>query len=293
MYDQYSQFMRESLNCSAGTENIFKALFNMSNMRNANLIFDTLIINALTITRNCLTKDHLVIDDVKGKIVNDVNQLLMYFSQYISSPNIAPYIDTPYIIIYNPTYRIAAINARKLTDTNRRIMEFTNNIFKSICTNPPYIHEMDNCKLYGITAGTRDYVHKDIIKFIQETCNIHARKLSTRRYLLVSHCAMDFHIADSFKDRLILLESYTGALKHPNEFGKKVFKEPGIPFNKYTHTLLGDDTHVKQLAYRADKKKIYAIAKQNRWDIKPLASIRTDIKNSGIIPIELVTTFNF
>lgn len=92
--------------------------------------------------------------------------------------------------------------------------------------------------------------------------------LSFRVPLLVSHVPSDFHMYRSF-NHFTILESYTGAFKHKRDLGVKVFGSNSIPFNKYTHLLLGDKWYLKQQVDDNTKKLIEQKASSENWNILP------------------------
>jgi len=85
---------------------------------------------------------------------------------------------------------------------------------------------------------------------------------------LISHVPLDFHLYRVF-DEFTLLESYTGAFKTKKDLGKKVFQIDSIPFNKYTHLLLGDKWYLTQLVDNKTKKLIKEKAERESWNVLP------------------------
>ena len=98
---------------------------------------------------------------------------------------------------------------------------------------------------------------------------------------MVSHVPLDFHVYRSFKE-FTLLESYTGAFKTVRDLGKKVFQLDSVPFNKYTHLLLGDKWYLKQLVDNKTKKLINERASKENWSVLPDKAILKSLLDMNI-----------
>ena len=65
------------------------------------------------------------------------------------------------------------------------------------------------------------------------------------------------------------VQSYTGKFKTHKDFGSKVFGDSNIPFNKYTHLLLGDKWYLKSLLDNKTKKSLIERATREHWALLP------------------------
>ena len=291
-YHQDEEVKNKEYDCSMGLSNVLKSITVLSRMRaDERKIFDVIIINALTMIRNCYDKRKTEVQ-IKADISKDINTLLDYVKIYFSEQKLS--VEKPSIIVYLPRYTLPDKFMRNVnTEKDMLISRIAKDVFGKRCKQT--IEEMDfgACKIFFIEAGIGQLPYKTIYKVISSRCNTGVIKLMNRRYLLVSHCPLDFHLQNDLGNKLFLLESYTGTLKSVQEFGKKVFKEDHVPFNQYTHLLLGDNVHVKPQVHRKDKQKILQEASKKLWDKKPLAVVLSDIRRLNVIPAELLTSIKF
>lgn len=115
----------------------------------------------------------------------------------------------------------------------------------------------------------------------------HKDRLRFRKTLMVSHVPLDFHLYRVFKD-FTILESYTGNLKTIKQFGKKVFDDEAIPFNKYTHLVLGDKWYLKCHLDRKSKKELKQLAVAEHWALMPDISVAESLIKHKTVPKELI-----
>lgn len=291
-YHQKDEDKNKEYDCSMGLSNLLKSITILARMRaDERKIFDVIIINALTMIRNCYDKRKTEMQ-IKSDISKDINTLLDYVKIYFSEQKSS--VEKPSIIVYLPRYTLPDKFMRNTnTEKDMLVSRIAKDVFGKRCTQT--INEMDfgTCKIYFIEAGIGQLPYKTIYKVITSRCNTGVIKLMNRRYLLVSHCPLDFHLQNDLGNKLFLLESYTGNIKSTQDFGKKVFKEDHMPFNQYTHLLLGDSVHVKPQVHRKDKQKIIQEASKNLWDKKPQAVVLSDIRRLNVIPTELLTSIKF
>lgn len=86
--------------------------------------------------------------------------------------------------------------------------------------------------------------------------------------MMVSHIPLDFHLFRYFSN-LQLVESYTGNMKMYNQLGKKVFGTEDIPFNKYTHLLLGDKWYMQPIINAKQRNTLKEAAIREKWKLQP------------------------
>lgn len=108
--------------------------------------------------------------------------------------------------------------------------------------------------------------------------------LPYRSTLLISHVPLDFHFYRTFKD-FMLLESYTGNFKTLPDLGKKVFGDAALPFNKYTHLLLGDKWYLKNQVENKFKKQLIDRASTENWSLLPEKRVWESMVKMGL-PIQ-------
>ncbi len=113
-------------------------------------------------------------------------------------------------------------------------------------------------------CADKQWPHRELVNSLADKYP----RISFRNTLLISHVPLDFHLYKVF-DNFTVLESYTGSFKHQRDFGNKVFGNSAIPFNKYTHLLLGDKWYLKQQVDDNTKKLIEQKASSENWNILP------------------------
>lgn len=254
--------------------------------------FDVFIINAMTLVRNCYDKK-LNINNIFLNIKKDLDVLMRYIQLYFIEQKNG--IEKPYVIVYLPIYNLPKNYLRQLSPDKLAISNIALQFFKKMCTNPPQISNMiDDCGLaYSILVGKNNLPHRELGQIITNKLDKGVMRILHRRYLLISHVYLDFHLQNILGNKLYILESYTGKIKTVQDLGEKIFKDPYVPFNQYTHLLLGDNTLIKPMVYRSEKKKVLEVAKANHWNNKPVTLILNDIRRLNIVPMTFLTFLKF
>ena len=119
---------------------------------------------------------------------------------------------------------------------------------------------------------------------------IHAiqRMHNKRKIYLISHSPIDFHICEKLKS-VNILESYTGKTIDISRLGMKVFKQESIPFNQFTHVMLGDKEQFISPMSRSEKKRFIQLSVDDRWNLKTKYQIEGSIKRNGFkLPFRLI-----
>lgn len=270
------------LDSSIGVSNILNSLAILSQMK-PKPIWDTVLINVMTLIRNNLDKDKTdakIIENVKI----DISMLITYFSEYFSMDT----PDSPYIIFYLPTYsKIPLLHKRKLNATTSRIEDILKKLEKEVNGD---IEELDQktFKIYTVKVGRLHFPHVQLKNHIDKF-NFGKQRIMNRRYVLISHCPLDYHITRYIKNTQIF-ESYTGKIKNIEQIGKRLFDSSAIPFNKYTHILFGDKVNLYPIVKRKDKQRMLESAIRMQWIRKTESMILNDIKSLNIIPVDMLTS---
>lgn len=261
---------------SLGTQSLVDALGRFD-PKNDLYIWDTTIINIGTIVRNNLSKDKTDQEIIKGTL-SDLSTISTSIYHYLKDNRIA---DTPYMVLFIPNYiRLNPLFKRKLSPSEERVEKILSRLSMEINDKKHGDKRMYfDMPMYFMLAGNDvvlPYRHVvDRINVINsETQGI--RRVSTRKYMLISNVALDYYLFKLFRN-VKLFECFTGLVKEEKELGKKVFKEDGIPFNLYTHALFGDSTKVKPLVSHGKKSKFIELAHKERWGLKQDTSIRSSI----------------
>ena len=242
-------------------------------------VWDLFLVNIETIVRDQAKSDN--VEELVNQVIVDCQTLVQYFEAYCTNSAVMCYKVTPLICFYFGHYKNipqAYLKEKLPKGTEERIM-IAQQVMEKLRTNvlqsngiPIFVYEE------GLEKGT--WPHIELLKDLHETKinNQPITDLQYRKVLLISHIPLDFDLYTRFAE-FTLLESYTGNLKSVRQFGKKVFNNENIPFNKYTHLLFGDKWYLKSPLSRKDKQNILVQAEKEHWFIISLKDMRTKLIN--------------
>lgn len=243
------------------------------------------LINVETIIRDRKEKDVTPEAMAKG-VITDCTVLAQYIAAYCRYTLPAKLNLRPLICFYLPHYeQIPALYLRKKlpkgTEERWHIRGLVENILNKEGF-PARFEETDViCSVPEHCLG-QQWPHKELLKDLVTTQD----GIRYRKVLMVSHVPLDFHLYRTFAD-FSLLESFTGAIKQPKQFGKKVFGDDAIPFNKYTHLLLGDKWYLEPQIKGAAKKTLKEMALRQRWSLLPDKAIAEALVGARVAIPEL------
>ena len=276
--------------CSMGLSKILESISVASMYRDdRQQTFDVVLMNAWTFARNCFDKKLSRVDVIRN-MQKDMALFIQYVQVYFTDQKAL--VEKPYICIYLPTYNIRDVYLRPETEEKRLIREYSEQYFKTVCTTTPKVSDLGSCYIYTARVGTNLLPHRDL-QALMTKWDKGVTRPTQRRYLLISHIPLDFHLQLALQNKLYILESYTGKIKSIKDLGQKVFKEDYVSFNQYTHLLFGDRVMIKPLIARGLKKKVLEIAKKKRWDTRPQSLILSDIKHIPEIPVDVLLGMKF
>lgn len=260
---------------SLGTQGILDAISRWD--RNYNNVWDTTLINIATMLRNNLDKN-LSDNEIIARTYKDIGILTYSIYHYLTN---IQNISAPYIILYCPNYdKIPHLYRRKLSPSEERLEKLMVNIKKEISDKKNGDMEiLFDMPIYSMIVGNNSkYPHMHLYDIINKlNVNIkNIKKIMTRRYMLISHTAMDFYLFKYLRN-VKLLECFTGSIKVEKDLGYKVFKEQGIPFNDYTHLLFGDSTRIRPVVLRNKRREYIELAHRESWHLKTPAQIKSSI----------------
>ena len=242
-------------------------------------VWDLFLVNIETIVRDQAKSDN--VEDIVNKVIVDCQTLVQYFEAYCTNSAVMCYKVTPLICFYFGHYKNipqAYLREKLPKGTEERIM-ISKQVMERLKVNPL---QSNSIPIFVYEEGLEKGVwpHIELLKDLHETKinNQPITDLQYRKVLLISHIPLDFDLYTRFAE-FTLLESYTGNLKSVRQFGKKVFNNENIPFNKYTHLLFGDKWYLKSPLSRKDKQNILAQAEKEQWFIISLKDMRTKLIN--------------
>ena len=255
----------ENLRVSYGVASILNTFATLSSQarRPAWQIY---LINVETLIRNRKENNNSIVS--ANDVLNDMQILQQYISSYnrINLSSVQKKY-TPYIVFYFPQYKVIPHDylRTKLPKGTEERWKLQDAIL-DIVRNKSMPEAIDTTQILYISSGSSKSVwpHKDLLKDIRSV-------ISGSQYapcLMISHVPLDFHLYRYFND-FTLLESYTGVLKKCTVFGKKVFGDDAIPFNKYTHLSFGDKWYMNGLASFSVRRQIKERALKEHWKLLP------------------------
>ena len=246
--------------------------------------FDTIVVNVATLIRNRVRKE-LVFDEkdtaknkqmkfntlyteTKSELTELITELTLALQQ-LKMRNAA-------IVVYCPDYLKSIPIAALREQTATRVVQnevATRMAIEILPAMTGAAKAMNDINVYQLAMISNVIPWKILARSIMAI-------RSTHHLLLVSHQPVDFHIGQRFKD-LLVVESYTGKLKSVKELGDKVFDNDPVPFIPCTHSLLGDSHLILSPWATKEKKELYALAENERWQIKTAEYVRQSVMRHG------------
>lgn len=244
--------------------------------------WDMFLLNGATIFRNNFDpkkSQAQIYEDFQS----DCEMFTLYYEAYLSF--CAPPGTRIPIVVYIPDYSaIPATIAREASpreiEMSRAFMVFQAAQVKlgaRLLSAGPFTDR------WIIPAGSRQRMpQRDLVDWIHK--GISAKQLGSFRWGasvgMVTHCAVDLHMHVKVP-RMSLLESYTGIIKPPNQFGTKLVNDKGVlvPFNKLTHRIFGDPIHIRPAVTGRKRTELKKMAVANNWFRKSDTAIYQDVRS--------------
>lgn len=194
-----------------------------------------LLINGMTIIRNCYDKDKTD-RDIIAQFIFDLEKINYYFDNYAQGESILLVYFQPGIYEYlNENIRRTVTKSREDYCRLCILLMSSNNLeFGKI--------KRMNSSGYSTAYAT---VFKNTFSYMYLPNIIRSIHQGNKKIWLVSHCPIDYFILNQLDTEII--SSHTGNIVTRNDLGKRVFGEEDIPFNKTTYKLFGDKEFVKPL----------------------------------------------
>lgn len=258
--------------------------------------WDYVLINVATLCRNNITKELNEKDVIMEGGLDGVALKGALRNYWNHNPKTPKHTE---IIEYIPDYEcLPLLYRRPETKSSQQLKSISKYLKEFLLKDSPTGIKKETENTTVMVAGSsKSYPYQDILKYIHKSRDTKDQiksffGLNNLRIAMLSHCALDWHIGFYVKE-FHLLESFTGNIKGMTNLGEKLFKEPFIPFNKATHILFGDSTHVKALAQRKNKQLILDAAKKARWYAKSESGIIDDICKTLVVPKSIITQAKF
>lgn len=277
-----------------GTDSLIK-VFNGLPSKTSDNIFDTILVNVSTIVRNNSTLDRDN-SEIKKYTEDDVVNLIKAIVAY--QEEMGRMLTNPMIVFYLPDYSwIPEMHQRKPSPLKVKINTVVEQLMKddNIRTKKQIRSHQGNSTIYELFAGGKtELPHQSISKFIGRINTLSHIDPATQltKYLLISHCPMDYHLLLLYR-RMMILESFTGELIPPKRLGFKVFKNNFVPFNSVTHLLFGDPVQLLPMAKRKNRKIIMEQAAREQWYVRTPYEIAQMVGRTGQVDARILTYLKF
>jgi hypothetical protein len=219
----------------------------------------------MTIIRNCYDSN-LSDEEIISRVNNELELLKSYIISYNES-----FIESSDILFYVPNYNGLSIHKRSIKGNKARIEQLTQSLGKMLPNRLTNIYNTNKTRIF-VDAFDASFPQFNIYKFIMNN----TKKGSSSDVLLISHCALDWHLYQLIFHTEVL-ESFTGNIINYKQFGEKIFKNKFIPFNKYTHLVFGDSLLVNPILKRKEKQLALEVAETRKWHIRTESEIKTDL----------------
>lgn len=262
----------------------------------AGFFIDTILINLGTLLRNRIEKigDNYeqgtsayekMITTSANTMVEGVAKELQEFIRTIVQAYSNTKIEKPYLLFYCPAYeRILPLAMLRSINGQRKMLQqavdrMIQEIQKSGLNRDVVV---DQLTIRYLPMIEKTSVPRTLVNV--------ARSLKNRQQvIMVSHQAIDWHICDVIRN-MVLLESHTGKVKKPDQFGEKAFGVD-LPFLPSTHAALGDKTLIQPAVSGKIKDELLALAESQKWSIRTSEYISSSIRSKGWITLTAESFF--
>lgn len=271
--------LANDFNCSYGTYGIINALTSDINKK---FRWNTIIVNIVTIMRNCYMKD-ISYKDLLLKMQTDIETINLYTDSYVNGK----YPATVYYYFPEYLYCLVLSLYRKMTKQNEAVYELYAKLYNSFV---PYV-EGDSSKhlpIFDLMSSITE--NKEIKSFYTIPPKIPAislfKECQTKRNIrpcLISHYEIDYHLKAFFYNLSIILSFSGRVLANNRDITNKLYKSNIIRFNKYSHYLFGDSTLVKSHISRADKKRLKEFSLRENWALLTDHALYKRLKQYNLI----------
>lgn len=241
------------------------------------------LINVETIIRDC--KNSGSEEGIAKITLRDCTVLAQYIANYARLSKPAGLKEHPVIVFYLGHYEnIPRIYLREKFPAGTEVRWGIRDEIEEILKNEGFAAGFEDAEIVFTVVGSKGgWPHKELAKDLSSRIEM----LRYRKVLMISHVPLDFHLYRLFSKGFNILESYTGAIKSPNQFGQKVFNNDVIPFTKYTHLLYGDKYYLKSLITTKQKRELREVATREHWSILPEKSVLQSLVRLRPVQTEL------
>ena len=284
----------ENSKYSLGTTPIYNTLLREITKRNSPV--EVVMINVSTLLRNCSSNEDVkqILEEEKRlnretnrpskQLINDTkNEIQVLFDDIVEMFRSNNTIINPTLIVYFCDYKnIIPHSQYREPSHGKRVLTVAEDILlSSMAPDKRKVTRPHDVSLVELPIGKGKFPH---ILLADELGLIN----NTHRVAHITHHPIDYHIYKYTADYR-LIQSFTGNILRPKDLGSKVFNNQSVPFNVYTHAVLGDNVDIKSSLSISTKRQLMDLAKKEHWgDIHTADWVRDRLKEVGIhIPFEI------
>lgn len=264
---------------TVGTKSFLTSLESAMNSREYPI--DTVILNLGTIVRNGLAneavKEAIDYDKKRGVETDRPSEILFEESkkemintiQYIAQLlNNAGLVHNPAIITYHANYsRCIAPEIYRKPAPSKRVQCLADEFVRGkLIKGKRKTSTIGKTTLIEIPMNDSFCPWRYFIEELKYLKNEHC-------VAMISSHPVDYHIGQMCRSFRVF-RSYTGESIWYKNLGLKVFDTDLVPFNVYTHAILGDKEDVQSSLKGSEKQKLLKIAEEEEWSLKTKDYIR-------------------
>lgn len=254
---------------------------------------DTVMLNIGTIVRNCAANETVkaAIEEEKRKgietdhpakvLYEEATKEMMNFIQYVCQIfSNSPLVHNPTIITYHADYSksIPEELYRKPQPSKRVITMCDEMIRRKMMKGSKQESKVNNVKVVELPVNDKHSPWRWLYNELKDVKNNHLA-------IMISSHPSDYHVGPYCRTFRVL-RSYTGNVVQYKDLCNNLFDTSVIPFNQYTHAILGDKEDIKPTVKGAMKTKLLEAAEREEWSLKTQDYIRERLYRMKIrIPV--------
>lgn len=261
----------ENSKYSYGTTPMYNALIDEIIRRDSPA--EVVLFNVATIIRNCAQTDKITdmvkterrlgreTDQPSMSLLNKTKtEISMLLNDIVEMFDANRSILNPTLIAYFCNYeKTIPGNSYRVPTPGKRVLHTAEQLLISSMSSKRSVTKVRNITLVEIPILNGEFPHKLLEMELGYIKNNH-------RIAHVTSHPVDYHICKS-TSHYRLVQSFTGHVLKPEDLNNKVFGTDVVPFNVYTHAVLGDSVDIKPSLTPSVKKKLIEVATTEHWNI--------------------------
>lgn len=255
---------------------------------------DVVAINAGTILRNCLSNQDVqdaAKADIARKAKTDRPAKLAVqacdkeiFTMVSTLDNVFRQAGTtnPAVIVYHGEYQrlIPKELYKEPTESKYNQLLAENMLSKNVIGDSLKTRKLSTVQLFNLPVCKSKFPYMYLDDTIRRLRNMHSVAIVTHHYI-------DCHVG-KFCKSLTLVRSFTGETVDYKNLHNVVFGNNIIPFNVYTHAILGDKSDFKSSLNKQETQKLLEIAERESWILKTSEYSKEALSRLGVsIPFKI------